>query len=117
MNYERIILELMERIQVLEEKVSALENRITTEEEAGEKVSLTDSAREYIRTEKRRAREAGQSEVILVCNDIQKQMGVINRAPAICRAMYDCMEAGDVVLYAPSSGKSTAVKIKYCVHD
>ena len=112
MNYERIILELMERIQVLEEKVAALE-AVQAASPAPKKENLTESARNYIRQEKQRAREAGQRELVLVCNDIQKALGVINRAPAICTAMYDCMELGDTVVFAPQSGKSTAVKIKY----
>lgn len=122
MNYERIMLELLERIQVLEEKVSALEGNskgnqdLRVNADPMEKINLTARAREYIAEQKRQAKQEGLSEIILVCNDIQKVFGVVNRAPAICTAMYDCMEQGDEVLYAPSSGKSTAVKIKYFIH-
>ncbi len=121
MNYERIILELLERIQILEEKVAVLENGAVTAstsgavEESGEKLSLTARAKACILAEKERARQEGRTEIVLLCNDIQKQMGVVNRAPAVCTAMYECMGKNDVVLYAPSSGKSTAVKIKYYV--
>ena len=121
MNYERIILELMERIQILEEKVAVLESGApktsdnSAESESGEKLSLTARARACILAEKEKAQREGRTEIVLLCNDIQKQMGVVNRAPAVCAAMYECMGKNDVVLYAPSSGKSTAVKIKYYI--
>ena len=119
MNYERIILELLERIQILEEKVAVLESGApktsanSAESESGEKLSLTARAKAYILAEKEKARQEGRTEIVLLCNDIQKQIGVSNRSPAVCSAMYECMGKDDVVLYAPSSGKSTAVKIKY----
>lgn len=118
MNYERIILEMMERIQVLEEKVAKLENgNCAAQKEpqisAHEKRSLGSRAKEFILAQKKQAKEAGFSEIILVCNDIQKVLGVVNRAPAICQAMYECMCPGDEVLYKPNSGMSTAVKIRY----
>lgn len=121
MNYERIILELLERIQVLEEKVEALEQcgksvSISLEKEpAGKKVNLTAEARNYIMTQKKIAKQQGLASVVLVCNDIQKALGTTNRAPAICAAMYACMGQGDEVVFAPPSGKSTTVTIKYVV--
>lgn len=118
MNYERIILELLERIQILEEKVAALEQNdtcTTATNQAPEKESLVARAKEYINKEKQQAKQAGLSEIILVCNDIQKSLGISNRTPSICTAMYDCMSANDEVLFAPPSGKSTTVKIKYYI--
>lgn len=119
MNYERIILELMERIQILEEKVAMLEEnnkasqQVKADAPVSKKSSLGVRAKEYILEQKRAANEAGFSEITLVCNDIQKVLGVVNRAPAICQAMYECMTKGDEVLYKPNSGMSTAVKVKY----
>ena len=118
MNYERIILELMERIQILEEKVAQLECNNTAQQVSAnnpgvKKSSLAVQAKEYILEQKQQAKKAGLSEIILVCNDIQKVLGVVNRAPAICPAMYECMVEGDEVLYKPSSGMSTAVRVKY----
>ena len=115
MNYERIILELMERIQILEEKVAALEGHSapSAQPEPEQKSGITARARAYIAAAKSAARAEGKSELILVCNDIQRILDVTNRAPAVCTAMYDMMEPGDKVLFAPPSGKSTTVKILY----
>jgi len=121
MNYERIILELLERIQILEDKVEALERNCQGEapqnsnDQPAKKTNLTAGAKAYIIAQKAEAKQKGLSEIILVCNDIQKALGAINRAPAICSAMYDCMAEGDEVLFAPPSGKSTTVKIRYYV--
>ena len=112
MNYEKIILELLDRIKTLEERVAVLEAR---NQDSSEKVNLTAKARDYILQQKQLARQAGRNEVILVCNDIQKAIGVTNRAPAVCSAMYACMAAVDEVLSAPPSGKSTTVRIRYYV--
>ena len=116
MNYDRIILELMERIQILEEKVANLERDNTCAVESKdlpEKESLVSKAKEYIMKQKQLAKQSGLSEIILVCNDIQKALAVTNRTPSICSAMYDCMSEQDEILFAPPSGKSTTVKIKY----
>ena len=117
MNYDKIILELLDRIKTLEEKVAFLENQLKQETNPAqeEKGSLTGRAREYINFRKAQAREAGMAYVDLLCNDIQKELGIINRAPAICTAMYACCGPKDQVLYAPPSGKSTTVKIRYYV--
>lgn len=118
MNYERIILELLERIQILEEKVAILEqdNDCTiTPNNSSQKQSLVSRAKDYIISQKQLAKQKGLSEITLLCNDIQKALGVINRTPSICSAMYDCMSKNDEIIYAPDSGKSTAVKIKYYI--
>ena len=121
MNYDRIILELMERIKILEEKVAILENcreadaKQKGEQAAPAKANLTADARAYIVMRKDLAKQEGLSELVLVCNDIQKALGASNRAPAICTAMYDCMTDGDEVVFAPPSGKSTTVTVKYYI--
>ena len=121
MSYEKIILEMLERIKTLENKVSELEKAAQTSNERSDgkesvgKINITEQARQYILKQKKEAKEAGSSEIVLVCNDIQKKLGVVNRAPAICSAMYDSMLDGDEVLFAPPSGKSTTVKIRYYV--
>ena len=119
MNYERVILELLERIQILEEKVANLEEKDSctmTSDDLPEKESLVSKAKKYINKQKQLAKQDGLSEITLVCNDIQKALGVTNRTPSICTAMYDCMVTDDEILFAPPSGKSTTVKVKYYVH-
>lgn len=123
MNYEKIIIELLSRIKELEDRVSLLEKQINTENEKEEAYSISSSGirkttftgmiREYIENQKIEAAENGATELVLVCNDIQKQFGVVNRAPSICKAMYDCMKQNDQVLFAPEKGMSTKLEIKY----
>ena len=122
MDYNKIIVELLDRIKNLEERVEKLENAETSQNEKlsdndfGENeknISLVQRARDYIDGCKRFAFESGNDNVILRCNDIQKDLGVKNRPVSICQAMYDCMLPGDEVLEAPLSGKSTTVTIHY----
>ncbi len=123
MNYEKIILELLDRIQTLEEKVEILEknsgsNNVTNLNYSSDrKVSLTQRARDYIAECKKQAKKEGKSEITLLCNDIQIALGVTNRTPCICTAMYDAMKGEDEVLSAPPSGKSTTVLVKYYLNE
>ena len=112
MNYEKIILEMLERIKDLEEKVERLETKKENmEKKSG--VNFTNKVREYIKNKKIEAKTQGKSEVILLCNDIQKEFNVTGRPRSVCVAMYDCMQANDEVLFAPPKKYSTTVKIKY----
>ena len=120
MNIEKIILELLDRIKTLEEKVDALEKKDDQvaqnrqnhiESEKG--MSLIERAKTYINGCKRMAFEAGNDNVILRCGDIQKDLGVTNRVPSVCQAMRDCMQPSDVVLEEPPSGFSTRLTIQY----
>lgn len=119
MNYDKIILEMLERIKKLEEKVDGL--NITKAENINETrnmtKSLTQRARDYIIERKNAAINEGDNSITLLCNDIQIALGVSNRTPCICQAMYDCMKPGDIVLSAPPSGKSTTVLVKYFLDD
>ena len=112
MNYEKIILEMLERIKDLEEKVERLETKKENVEKKSS-VNFTNEVREYIKSKKIEARKKGEREIILLCNDIQKEFKVTGRPRSVCVAMYDCMQANDEVLFAPPKKYSTTVKIKY----
>lgn len=117
--YEKILLEMLNRIKILENKVERLEmgekDMTMPIFDSRKKIGLGESAKNYIRKCKIEAKKQGLSEIVLLCNDIQKALGVTNRTPSICGAMYDMMEIGDQVLFAPPSGKSTTVKVKYFI--
>ena len=118
MNYEKIILEMLERIKVLEDKVAMLEKNKNTNAEDYDSTqknysNLTQKAREYITKKKIHAKANGLNEITLLCNDIQKALGVTQRPASICRAMYDSMNSTDEIVFAPSKGLSTTLKIKY----
>lgn len=112
-------MEMFSRIKKLEARVDLLEEELKIRTETLEtnkqsvNVNLTQKARDYINQKKNEARAQGLTEIVLICNDIQKALKITNRAPAICSAMYDCMNKNDKVLFAPASGKSTTVKIIY----
>ena len=125
MNYEKIILELLDRIKTLEEKVAALESHTKEAGKTGTRnalasyqeqdgLSLVQKSKNYIMARKNAARSEGSATLVLLCNDIQKALGVTNRTPSVCQAMYDCMtDPRDKVLSAPPSGKSTTVLVEY----
>lgn len=119
MEYSEVILEMLSRIKKLEDRVSILENGNTGETDLMNNhdnsayKNLTQQARNYIYQKKSEAKLKGLSEIVLVCNDIQKDLQVKNRPRSICIAMYDCLRDGDEVLSAPPSGYSTTLKIKY----
>lgn len=69
--------------------------------------------REYIKEMKRQAQSAGREVLVLRSGDIHKDLGLKNWLPAVCKAMYDCMETGDVILHTTPSGKSSTIQIEY----
>ena len=119
MNYDKIIIELLDRIKTLECRVDALEKEEVNYgiRQKGKRIKFTEEVKEYIGEMKKQAFESGEKELICICNDIQKHFGVSNRARSVCDAMYKSMSKGDVVLFAPPSGYSTTVKIKYLLSE
>ena len=114
MNYEKIIVELLGRIQVLEEKVAMMENREQApKQEAGK--ATTDDIRQYISNLKKNARETGEKTIVLRSGDLHKDMGLKNAMPMVCNAMRQSMGADDVVLHTTPSGNSSTIEILYHV--
>ncbi len=110
MDYEKIILELLGRIQVLEEKVDVL----TKEKKEVEKASITTSdICKYIKELKELAKEEGKSSLILISRDIHKQLNLKSRFPMVCNAMRQCMEENDNILFQPPKGNSSTLEIEY----
>lgn len=91
-NYESILLELMSRVQKLELEVKELksEKNIQNNEvgsgsgQSLNKVSYTQRTKDYIKLQMDKARENGQSEIILKAGDIQREL-TINFYDAIHR--------------------------------
>lgn len=119
MEYSEVILEMLGRIKKLEDRVSILENekkgemKLVNNCDSRAYKNLTQQTRNYIHQKKSEAKLKGLTEIVLVCNDIQKDLHVKNRPRSICVAMYDCLCEGDEVLSSPPSGYSTTLKIKY----
>ncbi len=114
MEYEKIILELLMRVKILEEKVALLssQNAAPSPKQAG-----TAEIKAYITSLKQGSKERGLSSLVIKANDIHKAMGLKSRMPAVCNAMKQCMKAGDLVLNETASGFSSTYTIQYIVDD
>ena len=110
MNYEKIILELLGRIQVLEEKVDILMSEKTVEKTTN--VSTNDICK-YIESLKNSAKELGKNTIVLVARDIHRELNLKSRFPMVCNAMRQCMEENDTILFQPPKGNSSTLEIEY----
>ena len=113
MNYEKIIVELLVRIQVLEEQVSTLmqEKNQVLEREAN-KIN-TEDIRRHILELKKAAKDSGKTFIILKSGDIHKELKLKSAMPQVCNAMRQSMNTGDIVLHTTPSGNSSTIEIKY----
>ena len=113
MNYEKIILELLERIQNLEEQVAILTAQKTNAENEEESTMSTKEIREYIEKLKFTAKSQGRTSLTLRSGDIHKDLNLKQMMPPVCNAMYQCMLDGDKILHTTPSGKSSTIEIQY----
>lgn len=113
MNYEKIIIELLSRIQILEEQMAEIlserENYIRKEE----KKMTMNEIREYIETLKSEAKNAGNKSIVLRSGDIHKDLNLKKRLPMVCKAMWQCKAEKDIVLHTTPSGQSSTIEIEY----
>lgn len=113
MDYEKIIIELLSRIQRLEEQVALLvAQQDNKKEKVGEKVT-TENIRQYIKQLKTNAKAAGEKVLILTARDIHKELNLKSRFPMVCNAMRDCMSNNDIILFQPPKGNSSTFQIEY----
>lgn len=108
MNYDTVIVELLSRVQKLEEEVAALK----AGEKKQKKVSTAD-IREYIVEKLEKKRKKGEEFFVLCARDIHKALPIKNSMPMVCNAMYAVMKEGDEVLEKSPSGYSASLTIKY----
>ncbi len=113
MDYEKIIIELLSRIQTLEEEVAVLKGQKTLKKEkAGEKMTTND-IREYICELKRTAKANGKSVLVLRSGNIHKDLNLKDSMPQVCNAMRQTMNIGDTILHTTPSGNSSTIEIQY----
>ena len=115
MNYEKIIVELLGRIQVLEEQVATLMKEKNQELEQESNKIGTEDIRRYIVELKAYAKNVGKQLIVLKSGDIHKDLNLKNAMPQVCNAMRQAMNAGDVVLHTTPSGNSSTIEIQYSV--
>lgn len=113
MNYEKIIVELLSRIQTLEEQVAHLISEKEVTKKGGGPKMTTAEIREYIETLKGDAKKAGKSTLILIARDIHKDLNLKDRYPIVCNAMRQCMGTNDIILFQPPKLQSSTLKIEY----
>ena len=113
MNYERMMLELLNRIQALEDQVAELMNNQNRINEKGEDKMTTADIRNYIEQLKENARMAGRQTLVLRSGNIHKDLGLKNAMPPVCNAMRQCMSANDIVLHTTPKGNSSTIMIEY----
>lgn len=113
MNYEKIIVELLGRLQVLEEQMEVLmrEKNQSTNKESNK--ITTEDIRQYIIELKTMAKNNGERFIVLRSGDIHKDLNLKNAMPQVCNAMWQCMNEGDVVLHTTPSGQSSTIEIQY----
>ena len=121
MNYEKIIVELLSRIQTLEEKVDILmSNQSTGNYLKANDVNITNvvklktkDIRDYIESQKVQAKSNGEEFLVLRASDIHRINRLRNAMPMVCNAMRQCMGENDIVLHETPSGYSSSLEIKY----
>ncbi len=82
-------------------------------ESKGSQVKTTDDVRQYINKLLQEAKLRGEDYIDLVSGDIHRQLGMRDRMPLVCSAMYEEMMPGDIVLQTTPSGQSSTIKIRY----
>lgn len=68
---------------------------------------------DYMQDLFKKERSLGNRTMVLVSGDIHKDMGLNQRMPTVCDAMYSLMQSSDRVLQTTPSGKSSTIKIEY----
>ncbi len=120
MNYDRIIIELLDRVQKLEEQVTALQlqqnmKSVNEEKEACRERITTADIKKHIEALKNEAGENGQEYIILVARDINNMLHLKSKYPMVCNAMRQCMMPRDEIIFSPTSGYSSTLEIKYYI--
>ena len=115
MNYEKIIVELLGRIQILEEQVATLMQEKQQVSEQEMKKITTDDIRRHILVIKEAAKNEGKTFIILKSGDIHKELNLKSALPQVCNAMRQSMNEGDIILHTTPSGNSSTIEIQYHV--
>ena len=121
MNYEKIIVELLARIQVLEEKVDSLiqdKASVNIPQNHNDIVNCvvkirTKDIRNYIEERKTEAKNNGEEFIVLRASELHRVNRLKNAMPMVCNAMRQCMSEKDIVIHETPSGYSSSLEIKY----
>lgn len=130
MDYDRIILELLDRVKKLEEDVEKLkkgnnetvavsQNPNNSDNFYGmKKESQTAKVVNYIYMVLKSEKEKGKETVILVSNNLQRANGLKNRIPLVCNAMRTVMaKVQNEVISDTLSHNSSTYEVKFYLKD
>lgn len=109
MNYDRIILELLDRVKNLEKRVSMLQGQAVQQRQPvfnetddatilQEPLVSTQQVLEYISKKKQESKTIGLDAVTLKAGDIAKELGAVNRIVIIINAMKQAMGEFDKIV-------------------
>ena len=121
MNYDRVIIELLDRVAKLEDELYKLKNNpesvtLNTDiSKYGEKPkSYTRSVIDYLEALIKKAEDTNQDYIDVVSYDLQKAVGLKNRIPLICNAMRKVMREYEYEILADTpSHNSSTFKIRF----
>jgi hypothetical protein len=89
------------------------ESMSTTKSFKNSNPGLTEKIRVYIRGILQQAKEAGAETIDLRSGDIHKEMGLVNRMPAVCNAMESLGLYRHIIIHDTPSGKSSTKVIRF----
>ena len=123
MNYDRVIVELLDRVAKLEDEIRKMKGETeaatvtlnTDISKYGEKTkSYTQGVIDYLEALIQKAKEDGKEYIDVVSYDLQKAVGLKNRIPLICNAMRKVMRDCEFEILAdtPSQNSST-LKVRF----
>lgn len=113
MEYEKTLLDLIERVTKLEQIVDELKGENMNKESKPARGTYTDMVIDYIKNQIIKAKEQGLNNITLTSGDIQKDVGLKNRLPLVCNAMRKCMNDKSKIIFETPSGQSSTLTIKW----
>ena len=113
MEYEKTLLDLIERVTKLEQRVDELECENMNKESKPARGTYTNMVIDYINNQILKAKEQGLNNITLTSGGIQKDVGLNNRLPLVCNAMRKCMNDKSEIIFETPSGQSSTLAIKW----
>lgn len=113
MEYDNLLLDLLNRVIDLENRVDALEKKECAPKEKPPRGTYTEMVKDYIFKEINKARKSGQSKIRLISREVQKEVGLKGRLPLVCNAMRACMDEKSKIINETASGQSSTFEIEW----
>lgn len=76
----------------------------------------TEDIRQYIEKLINKAKANNLKYVDIISGEVHKKLGLKNRMPQVCEAMYSKKKPNDIILHTTPSGKSSTIMIRYYIY-